>query len=255
MRPVGEVTFIGRRQWVGLEGAPTAYWGSAHLGLQQIGSTVGLNIQQESMAVEDHLEASAFFAKSVRISEKEYIGLSLNLGVSYVDGRFSSLDPTDPAFREDVKETDVMTGFGVVVFSPEHYYVGLSMPRLMLSRLGMGGKKQYDFRSQYHLVAGALFEINPDFHARPSLLVTYARNLRPQWEVGAMGFVKRVFGIGFNVRTYGEVAGMVQLNFGGLGLGYSYQFNTQNQPLNRRINNSTHEIALRYRFGNMIDLL
>ncbi len=251
----GEVSFIGRRQWVGLEGAPTAYWGSGHIGMQRIGATLGLNIKHESMAVEDNLEASVFFAKAVRISEREYVGLSLNAGVSHVNGNFSALDPQDPAFRDDVRETDVVTGFGVMVYSPERYYVGLSLPRLMLSNLGVGGVKQYDFRNQYHLMAGALFPLGMDFHAKPSLLVTYAQNLRPQADIGVMAFVKRVFGVGLNVRSYGEVAGMAQLNFSGLGIGYSYQFNARNEPLNRRINNTTHEVGLRYRFGNPNGLL
>src|SRR5690606_28864574 len=78
MRLGGEVSVIGRRQWVGLDGAPTVFWGSGHIGLNNIGATAGINIRHESLAVEKLTEASAFFAKSVRISETEYLGLSLN---------------------------------------------------------------------------------------------------------------------------------------------------------------------------------
>src|SRR5690606_7791750 len=74
----GEVSVIGRRQWVGMDGAPTVFWGSGHVGFAGIGATAGLNIRHESMAVEKLTEASAFFAKSVRISETEYVGVSLN---------------------------------------------------------------------------------------------------------------------------------------------------------------------------------
>ncbi|WP_188508405.1 type IX secretion system membrane protein PorP/SprF, partial [Parapedobacter pyrenivorans] len=133
----GEVSVIGRRQWVGMDGAPTVFWGSGHVGFESFGATAGLNIRHESLAVEKLTEASAFFAKSVRISETEYVGLSLNAGVSYLDGRFSQLDPLDPAFREDVKETDALVGFGVLLYRPERYYVGLSLPRLMLGSLGV----------------------------------------------------------------------------------------------------------------------
>jgi len=58
-----------------------------------------------------------------------------------------------------------------------------------------------------------------------------------------------------NVRSYGELAGMAQFNFGGLGLGYSYQFNPGSEPLDRRISNTTQEIGLRYRFGARTGLL
>ena len=252
----GEVDIIGRRQWVGLDGAPTVFWGSGHFGLKNMGATAGLNIRHESMAVEKLTEASAFFAKSVRISESEYLGVSLNAGFSYMDGRFSQLDPADPAFREDVKETDALVGFGVMLYRPEKYYVGLSLPRLMLGNLGVGGSNsRYQFTNLYHLMAGALFDMGPDFQFRPSVLVTYAESLRPQAEASAIFFVKRVFGVGLNVRSYGSMAGMAEFNFGGVGLGYSYQFGTRNEALNRGINNNTHEIGLSYRFDRVVGLL
>lgn len=67
--------------------------------------------------------------------------------------------------------------------------------------------------------------------------------------------MKEVFGVGANIRSYGDLAGMAQFNFGGFGLGYSYQFNPKNEPLNRRIGNSSHEIGLSYRFGGRQRLL
>src|SRR3546814_16883651 len=74
-----------------------------------------------------------------------------------MDGRFSQLDPMDPAFREDVRETDALVGFGVMLYRPERYYVGLSLPRLMLGNLGVGGgDSRYNFSNLYHLTAGAL---------------------------------------------------------------------------------------------------
>ncbi len=251
----GEISVIGRRQWVGVDGAPTVFWGSGHIGFEGSGATAGLTVRHESLAVEKLTEASAFFAKSVRISESEYLGLSLNAGFSYLDGRFSQLDPMDPAFREDVRETDALVGFGVMLYRPERYYVGLSLPRLMLGNLGLTGDSRYQFTNIYHLTAGALFPLGMDFQFRPSLLVTYSESLRSQAEASALFFIKEVFGLGVNVRTYGEVAGMAQFNFSGFGLGYSYQFNPGNAPLNRRMNNTTHEIGLSYRFGHVMGLL
>jgi len=251
----GEVSVIGRRQWVGIDGAPTVFWGSGHVGLESIGATAGLNIRHESLAVEKLTEASAFFAKSVRISESEYLGVSLNAGFSYLDGRFSQLDPMDPAFREDIQETDALVGFGVMLYRPERYYVGFSLPRLMLGNLGLTGDSRYQFTNIYHLTAGALFHLGTDFQFRPSLLITYSESLRPQAEASAMFFVKEVFGVGLNARTYGELAGMAQFNFSGFGLGYSYQFNPGSEPLDRRISNTTHEIGISYRFGGVRGLL
>src|SRR3546814_5805964 len=95
----------------------------------------------------------------------------------------------------------------------------------MLGNLGVTGDARYAFRNVYHLSAGAIFPLGTDFHFRPSLLVAYSENLRPQAEASALVFIKRVFGIGANVRSYGDLAGMVQFNFAGIGVGYAYQFN------------------------------
>src|SRR5690606_27390191 len=114
---------------------------------------------------------------------------------------------------------------------PGRYYVGLSLPRLMLGNLGVTGDSRYNFRNVYHLTAGALFGLGTDFHVRPSILVTYSESLRPQAEASALVFIKEVFGIGGNVRSYGEIAGMAQFNFGAFGLGYSYQFNPGSEAL------------------------
>lgn len=251
----GEMAVIGRRQWVGVDGAPTVFWGSANVGFRNFGATAGLNIRHESLAVEKLTEASVFFAKSVRISDTEYVGLSLNAGLTYLDGRFSQQDPMDPAFQDDLRETDALVGFGVLLYRPERYYVGLSLPRLMLGSLGVDSNSRYNFRNLYHLTAGALFDLGVDFQFRPSVLVTYAESLRPQAEASALVFIKRTFGIGANIRSFGEFAGMAQLHFGKVALGYSYQFNPGSQQLNRRISNTTHEIGLQYRFAGINSLL
>ncbi len=246
----GEIQFTGRRQWVGLEGAPQALWGSGHIALENLDATSGISLHHQQVAVEKYSEASAFFAKAVRISESEYLGLSLSAGVSFYDGNFAKLDPSDPAFRDDVRQTDFLTGFGVVLYRPDRYYVGLSLPRLALSALGEGGQgRQYNPASQYHLTAAAVFPIGNDFHAKPALLVTHAANMRPQAEIGALFYVKRVFGVGLNLRTYGDMAGMARVNLEGFSLGYGYQFNTRSQIGKRNLENQTHEIGIAYRFG------
>ena len=251
----GAITLIGRRQWVGIEGAPSVIWGSGHVGLGRTGATVGLSVRHESLAVEKLTEASAFFAKGVRISETEYLGFALNAGMSYMEGNYSGLDPIDPTVREDIRETDVLVGFGIMLYRPDRYYVGLSLPRLMFGNLGLPEDSRYNFHNVYHLTAGALFSLDTDFQFRPSILITYSESLRPMAELSALFFVRHLFGIGLNIRSYGDLAGMAQLNIGGLGIGYSYQFNPKNRPLNRTINNSSHEIGLSYRFGSRQVLL
>lgn len=256
VREGSEFQFIGRRQWVGIDGAPQALWGGGHLWLDAINATAGLTLHHQKVAVETYSEATTFFAKAVRIADHEYLGLSLNLGLSYYNGNFAQLDPTDPAFRDDIRQTDFLTGFGVVLYRPDRYYVGLSLPRLALSSLGQGGQgRQYNPTRQYHLTAAAVFALTADFHLKPALLVTYAQNMRPQAEIGGLIYVKQVFGVGLNLRTYGDMAGMACINIEGFSIGYGYQFNTRSQVGKRSLENQTHEIGFSYRFGKVSSLL
>lgn len=248
----GSVGLLGRRQWVGIEGAPQAFWMSGHIPVKGFAANAGLNARHESLAVEQSSEVSAFVAKSVRLSSNDYLSVSLSAGFSYYRGNFSSMDPNDPAFgRNDIRETDALAGFGLMLYRRKKYYIGVSLPRLSLSDLGSGGtNRQYRFYNQYHIMAGYQLPLASDFELRPAVLVTYSRNEKTRADVSAMVFAKQLFGLGVNVRTYGHVAGMAQVNVKQLGIGYSYQFHPNRQPLTRQINNAAHEIGLSYRFGN-----
>jgi hypothetical protein len=58
-----------------------------------------------------------------------------------------------------------------------------------------------------------------------------------------------MFGLGLNVRTSGHLAAMTELRLKQLGIGYSYQFHPDRQPLTRQIHHAAHEVGLSYRFG------
>lgn len=249
----GELSTVGRRQWVGIEGSPTVFWGRGHVGFERLGATAGVNLRHESLGVESLTESSLFFAKSVRLSAQDYLGVSLSTGLIFHQGLFSELDSQDPAFRDDIRSTDGMIGFGLVFYRPEGYYAGVSLPRMVISN--GDDQNRYELRPHYHFTAGGLIPLGVDFHMRPSVLLTYASNLGTEVDFSAMFFLQRQFGLGVNVRTTGDLSGMLEFRFGGLGLGYGYQFHPGSAPMNRRIENSTHEIGLSYRFGSQQGLL
>ena len=253
LRPDGEVALLGRKQWVGLEGAPTAYWMTAHAPWRRFSATIGLNVRHESLAVEDATELSVFLAKSIRISESEYLAMSMSVGMSYYHGNFSQVDPADPAFRSDIREHTALMGFGVLLYRPEGYYVGLSMPRLALSDLGSGGEinRQYNFSNQYHLMGGALFRLDQSFDIKPAFLASYIPGVPLQADLSAMVYVQKTAGLGLNARSNRDLSAMIELMIGPLKVGYSYQFNSNDNPLKRRIDNATHEVGVSYRFGDV----
>lgn len=168
----GSLSFTGRQQWVGVDGAPRVFWGSGHIGLERLGATAGVHLSQDRVGVERHTEASLFFAKSVRISERDYIGLSLNAGLAHYDARYSSLDGADPSFRDDVLESDALLGFGAVIYRPDVYYAGISMPRFTMGGVGVFGDTRYNFQNSYYFTGAIVLPVGEELHLRPSVLVS-----------------------------------------------------------------------------------
>lgn len=255
LTPKGSLSFVGRQQWVGMEGAPSAYLGNGYIGFERLGATAGIQIRQDKIGVDSHSEVSLSFSKSIRIAEHDYIGMSMSAGLVHFSSQFSSLDPMDPNFRDDIRESDALIGIGAVIYRPEVYYVGVSLPRLTNGGVGAFGDTRYNFENQYFLTAGYLWGFGESMHLRPSILMAYANSTGVEFNASAMVFAKQIFGLGVGMRNQGDLSGLLRLNFSGLGIGYSYQVNTRNQPLNRQINNSTHEVGLSYVFGGKQSML
>ena len=247
----GSVSFLGRSQWLGVDGAPQSLWASANVGFRRIGATAGLDIKHAAIGVVKESEFSAYFAKSVRLSEDEYLSLSMGGGLLYYTGNFSSVDPGDPAFREDVRNTDGLLSISTSYYRRERYYVGVSMPRFAL---GNNKEQDYEFKRVYYITGGALLELDDMFHLRPSFLVGHMEDQSPRYDVSVLAFMGRKLGVGLGVQNQGDLSGLLQLNMGNFGIGYSYQFSPNSRTLNQRISNNTHEIGLRYRVGG-IELL
>jgi type IX secretion system PorP/SprF family membrane protein len=246
----GALNLIGRQQWSGLEGAPKNYFLSASMPLWKTDLNGGLSVRHESMSVERLTEVVAFGGKSVRLTENQHLALSIGVGISNYKGNYSGLSNTDPAFKDDVRETSGLLSVGLMFYRPDKYYAGISIPRLAFSKLGLSDNDEnYSQLNQYHFTLGAVIKLDDKFDLKPAGLLSWSSGLKLQADVSAMVFMDKAIGLGLNMRNYGEVAGMAYFNVKRLGFGYSYQFNTSNDPLSRMIGNNTHEIGLNYRFG------
>jgi len=249
LRSDGEINFIGRQQWIGLDGAPESYRLSGSLPIGKKGIMAGLNMSHEVVAVERKSEVIAFAGKAVQLNTKHYLAVSLGIGISRYKGNYSELDVQDPVFGQDVKNTEGLLTLSALLYNPDKYYIGLSAPRVAFSKLGLSADNQRELYNPYHFMAGALIGISEDFDIKPAGLLTWSKDVGFQADLSAMFLLKKTIGLGANIHTYGDMAGMVQFYAKRLNLGYSYQFNTNTQPLKRAIKNNTHEIVIGYRFG------
>ena len=245
----GSFSMLGRSQWVGVDGAPKSIWASGNVGLKNALLSVGIDAKHAALGVDKESEFSAYVAKAVRITENEYLSLSMGGGFIHFQGDYSGLDDQgDPSFRENVRETNGFLSIGTSYYRPEKYYVGVSMPRFSLGRQE---NVDYEFRNVYYITAGALLRLDDAFHVRPSLLVSHMDDMDARYDVSVLLFMARKLGLGVGVQNQGDLSGLLQLNFGDFGIGYSYQFSPRSHTLDQRISVNTHEVGLRYRVGGI----
>ena len=245
----GSVSALVRNQFIGIQGAPSTFILNANLPIQPFNATTGLLVMNDQFAVEHNTQLSGFFAKSIQMGEAQFLSVSLSVGVKYYVANFSALDPSDPEFRNDVRQTAPNVGFGILYYS-DSYYIGLSMPELTITGLGTAGvQDNTNFRNHYYFSGAFIAQLAEDIKLKPATLLSYAKGVPFTANVSGTIYLKDVLGLGVNYRTDNAAAGILSINMTSFKLGYSYQFNTASTNLGG-LNNATHEVTLSYRFGN-----
>ena len=246
----GSLNALVRRQWTGIEGAPSTFIFNGNLPIEAVNGAAGLMVMNDQFAVEHLTEINGFFAKGIQLSQNQFLGVSLNAGIRRYVANYSSLDATDPQFRNDVRENKPNIGFGIMYYS-DHHYLGVSVPELSIRDLGNASAQRSDyFRNHFNFAGAYLFgKDGDDVRAKPAALATYTKGVPFILDFSTTIYFKELLGVGANYRTNNEMSGIISITSDILKLGYSYQFGTSSNNLGGRLSNATHEISLSYRFG------
>lgn len=244
----GSLNMLVRKQWVGINGAPTTFLMNGNLPIESMNAAAGLIVMNDSFAIEQQTEINAYFAKSVRLGAQDYLAVSLNAGIRNYVANYSQLDSTDPEFTNDVRGTRPNIGFGVMYYT-DWYYVGVSVPELTITSLGTASiQNKNNFINHYYFTGAFIQAISDDIAIKPSLLFSYAKGVRLMTDFSGILYLKETIGLGLSYRLNQEAAGILTMNLDQFHLGYSYQFGTSSDNLGG-FNMATHEITVGFRFG------
>lgn len=249
-RENSEVNFLARKQWVGIDGAPTTFMANGFVPLPNINATFGLFVMQDKVAIEGLTEVNAFFAKAIPLDMETFLSVSINGGFRRYNANYAALDPNDPTlFGSDINETEVNAGASVMVFVASKFYAGISMPRLSFQDLGVGSvAASRRFKNFYYLTAGYEADIAEGISFQSSGLLAYTKNVPLQADFSAKAYLNHTVGLGFNYRTSNEIAFLGSFNTDKMRLGYSYLSGFGRTRLSG-ISQGTHEITIGFLFG------
>lgn len=246
----GSVSVLGRKQFIGIDGAPSSLMLNANFPIESINGAAGVYVLNDQAAVEKQIEANVFFAKGVQLTQTDYLAVALNLGVRNYVGNYSQLDATDPQFMNDVRETKPNIGFGVMLYST-NYYLGLSVPEFTIRSLGTASQQQANYlRTHYYFTGAYLADVSDDVKVKPATLVSYVNGSTVLANISGTLYLKEQLGVGLNYRTDKKAAAMLSVIGKVFRVGYSYQFGTSSNNLGG-VNITTHEVSISYRFGNV----
>jgi type IX secretion system PorP/SprF family membrane protein len=245
---VANVNVVGRKQFIGINGAPQTFLFNGSVPIPSLTSTAGLLVLNDQSGPENVTEINAFFAKKIQLNKTLTLSTAINGGLRTY--KVNNVDAADPAFYgSDVNRTQANLGFSVMLHSSD-FYVGLSLPRLSLNTIGKTAQENKYFMNTYYLTGAYLKDLGSDFKIKPAALVTYSgSNLPMELNVSATLYAKDVVGVGVNYTTTNAFAGILSIFINNnINVGYSYQFSTAAYAIGG-INNTTQELTLSYRFG------
>lgn len=244
----GSFNLMGKRQFIGIDGAPTSLMLSGSLPIESIGGAAGIFVLHDQIAVEKQLEVNAFFAKGIRLSADNYLSVSLNVGVRNYKADYGSLNAVPEQGLDNVVETSPNLGFGVMFYSSK-YYVGFSLPELTIRSLGTASVQQANYLKNHYYFSGAyLADLSEDIKFKPSTLISYVKGSDMLADFTGTFYLKEQLGLGAGYRTNKRGAGIISILGDNYKIGYAYQFGTSSNNLGG-FNTAVHEVTLGYRFG------
>ena len=169
---------IHRKQWAGLDGAPSTQAFNAHTPLRNEHIGVGLSLSHDKIGPTGMLDVYAAYAYRISLQGKLKLSLGLQGGVSNWNANLSEIviqHGGDPAYQSNFSRW--MPNFGAGVYlSSDRFYAGIGCPRLLEYDLRKSTDAQETIGGKtyrhYYTTVGAAFPLGAgNVVFRPSALL------------------------------------------------------------------------------------
>lgn len=241
-----------RKQWVGIDGAPSTQNISIHGPALKGKLGIGLILFRDVIGVSKENNISASFSYKIKNRDKSSLSFGISGSTVFTTNQWSQIKTTDDndlAFISDSPQYIFPDFSAGIYYKTKKYYVGFSIPMFLQHQI-KGVSTSYeiknDFNEYNYLVeAGLNFKIE-DVIIKPSIMSRYLPSATFQMDINCIADIDNFIGIGFSYRTKDAVVGLVQFHASEqLIIGYSYDHTISEL---QQYNNGSHELFLRYDF-------
>ncbi len=253
-REVMSITGLYRRQWVGMDGAPTSQTISLDMPVERKNLGLGLQMFNDKLGISRNTGAYASAAYRLRFSVGT-LAFGMQLGVTQFQANYTSVFlgdyHYDAAFDQNLVTWLPNIGSGVY-YSTDRFYIGASVPHMLKNRYNHGSDYLVigDRAAQYrHLFvsSGYVFDLSPNVKLKPALQLKTVGGAPLQVDVNANAWFYDRFAVGVSYRTGDAVLGMIEIQANNqFRIGYAYDYTISDLT---RYNSGSHELMLRYELG------
>jgi len=220
--------FLYRKQWVGIEGAPTTGTFFIH---SPVGRNVGLGLSVISDKIGPVEENNIYgdFSYTLNLGGEHRLAFGLKAGLTMHKIDLSIIYPTLPDAGDvlfasgNPNNTFLNIGSGVFYYT-DKYYVAFSVPNMLKSKyLDFDGRQYGTDVIHYFLTGGYVFDINPNLKFKPFAMIKSSVNAPTSFDVSANFMMYDKLELGATYRLEDSFGAMV--NFAitpSLRIGYAY---------------------------------
>ena len=222
------IGMLYRKQWVGIEDAPTTATLSGHT---PIGKNVGmgLSVIKDKIGPVEENNIYGDFSYTLNLGGEHKLAFGIKAGLTlHKVGLYSDIystlpDPNDPAFSQDTNNSYFNLGTGFFYYTNK-YYLALSVPNMMKSKhLDFNGREFGSEVSHYFLTGGYVFDVTENIKFKPFFMVKSAFEAPASIDLSTNFLFNQKFEAGVTYRLQDSFGAMFNYAISpNVKLGYAY---------------------------------
>ncbi|MEX2234629.1 MAG: type IX secretion system membrane protein PorP/SprF [Cyclobacteriaceae bacterium] len=212
-----------RTQWAGLTGNPVAW--NFHSNISLVNNKVGAGIQiiEDQIGDAKNTEFNATYSYKLEL-EKSILSFGLQMGFMRFTNDPSKLnlrDADDPNFTF-FNEMKFNTGFGLLLKS-DRYLLGLSVPRLLPSKLDIDGIPIQVYNRNLYLMGAYEIFLTERLRIRPAVLLRTSKGAGLSTDVSVNLNIEDRYTAGVFTRDLNTYGLLLQMKFKFYNFGYVFE--------------------------------
>lgn len=237
-----------RKQWAGFEGSPTTFNVTGHTSLLDNKMGLGLLVLQDNVGVDKNSEIQGVYAYHLSFQKGARLSFGLQGGMINYQSDYSDLtiDRGDPKFQNNISEISPTFGAGII-YSSDHWYVGLAMPRMLKTTAGVEEQATQIYTQHTYASIQYMAMLTPRIKLKPFGVARFVKGSDMSFDFGMALNADNSYTVGLftrNLHTYGLLA---SVEFGEVfRFGYVFELPTSKSV---GTNFTTHEVTLAVRLG------